>query len=71
MTIQFQNQTLIDEVQTDKITKVNAVKELKKLYEEVSKIAGKDFSMDAKGNVKLQDYEEKQSEKNVDREESR
>ena len=64
-------QTMIDEVQTDKITKVNAVKELKKLYEEVSKIAGKDFSMDAKGNVKLQDYEAKQTEKNADREESR
>ena len=64
-------QTLIDEVQTDKITKANAVKELKKLYEEVSKIAGKDFSMDAKGNVKLQDYEAKQTEKNVDREKSR
>ena len=64
-------QTMIDEVQTDKITKVNAVKELKKLYEEVSKVAGKDFSMDAKGNVKLQDYGAKQTEKNADREESR
>ena len=63
--------TIIEDVQSDKITKANAVKKLKEKYEDISKIAGKDFSMDAKGNVKLQDYEAKQTEKNVDREESR
>ena len=50
--------TLAEDLQADKITKVNAIKKLKKLYAEITEIATKDFSMDEKGNVKLQDYEE-------------
>lgn len=62
-------ETLIDDVHTDSITKANAVKKLEKLYNEVSKVATKDFTMDEKGNVVLQDYGTKQVEKNAEREE--
>ena len=62
-------ETLIDDVHTDSITKANAVKKLEKLYNEVSKVATKDFAIDAKGNVELKDYDTKQVEKNVEREE--
>ena len=55
---------IIDDVETDKITKVNAVKELKKLYEKISQVATKEFTMDKDGNVILQDYE-KQEEKEI------
>lgn len=57
---------LIDDVHTDRITKANAVKKLEKLYNEVSKVATKDFTMDAKGNVKLKDYYAKQVEKDAE-----
>ena len=62
-------ETLINDVHTDSITKANAVKKLEKLYDEVSKVATKNFTMDAKGNVELKDYDTKQVEKNVEREE--
>ena len=55
---------IIEDVETDKITKVNAVKELKKLYEKISQVATKEFTMDKDGNVILQDYE-KQSEREI------
>ena len=62
-------ETLIDDVHTDSITKANAVKKLEKLYNEVSKVATKDFTMDAKGNVELKDYDAKQVEKDAEKEE--
>ena len=63
-------ETLIDDVHTDSITKANAVKKLEKLYNEVSKVATKDFTMDSKGNVELKDYDNtKQVEKDAEKEE--
>ena len=62
-------ETLIDDVHTDSITKANAVKKLEKLYNEVSKVATKDFAIDAKGNVELKDYDTKQVEKTPEKEE--
>ena len=59
-------ETLINDVHTDSITKANAVKKLEKLYDEVSKVATKNFTMDAKGNVELKDYDTKQAEKNAE-----
>lgn len=56
---------ITDDVKSDKITKANAVKGLKKLYEKISQVATKEFVMDDNGNVILQDYE-KQTEKERD-----
>ena len=55
---------IIKDVKADRITKVKAVKELKKLYAEISQVATKEFTMDNNGNITLQDYE-KQSEKEI------
>ena len=63
-------ETLIDDVHTDSITKANAVKKLEKLYDEVSKVATKNFTMDAKGNVELKDYDTKQAEKNAEKDQT-
>lgn len=63
-------ETLINDVHTDNITKANAVKKLEKLYDEVSKVATKNFTMDAKGNVELKDYDTKQVEKNAEKDET-
>lgn len=63
-------ETLINDVHTDSITKANAVKKLEKLYDEVSKVATKNFTMDAKGNVELKDYDTKQAEKNAEKDQT-
>ena len=63
-------ETLINDVHTDSITKANAVKKLEKLYDEVSKVATKNFTMDAKGNVELEDYDTKQAEKNAEKDQT-
>lgn len=51
-------ESIINDVRADKISKVNAIKELKKLYDKISEIATKDFIMDDKGNVSLIEYPE-------------
>ena len=48
---------LISELRQDKISKVNAIKKLEKLYNKISEIATKQFSMDKKGNIILNEYE--------------
>ena len=49
-------ETIINDVKEDNITKANAIKKLEKLYNEVSEVATKDFTIDGKGNVELKDY---------------
>lgn len=51
----FEN--LNSDLKEDKITKVNAVKKLKKLYENIADIASSEFIKDEKGNITLVHYE--------------
>lgn len=53
---------LVSAVRTDKITKVNAVKELEKLYQELEQVATGEFVKDEKGNISIIHYEDKQKE---------
>ena len=51
-------ESIVTDLKADHITKSNAIKELKKLYQQISSVATKEFTMDEKGNVKLSEYEE-------------
>lgn len=55
-------ESIVNDLKADHITKVNAIKELEKLYRKISDIAVKDFSMDDKGNIELTDYETRENE---------
>ena len=55
-------ESIVNDLKADYITKVNAIKELEKLYRKISDIAVKDFSMDDKGNIELTDYETRENE---------
>lgn len=48
---------LNSDLKEDKITKVNAVKKLKKLYDNIADIASSEFIKDEKGNITLVHYE--------------
>lgn len=50
----------------DKISKINAIKELQKLYEELEDIATGEFIQDEKGNISIIHYEAKQQENRND-----
>ncbi len=57
---------IIEDVKSDSITKVNAIKELKKLYDKISQVAIKELTMDEKGNIGLKDFEQtKETEKEI------
>ena len=47
---------MTDDLKSDHITKINAIKELEKLYRKISDIAIKDFTMDDRDNIELIDY---------------
>ncbi len=47
---------IIEDLKLDKITKANAIKKLKKLYNNISEVATKKLTMDEKGNIELQDF---------------
>lgn len=47
-------------VETDKITKINAIKKMEKLYEKLEQVATGEFVQDEKGNISIIHYEEKQ-----------
>lgn len=49
---------LKDELKEDKISKVNAVKTLKRYYRDASKVATSELSLDEKGNIEMREYEE-------------
>lgn len=49
-------------VRTDKITKVNAMKELEELYQSLEQVATGEFVKDEKGNISIIHYEDKQIE---------
>lgn len=50
---------IITQLKEDKITKKNAISELRKLYMKISEnVAVKDFTMDDNGNIELKDYSE-------------
>lgn len=49
---------LKDELKEDKISKVNAVKILKRYYRDASKVATSELSLDEKGNIEMKEYEE-------------
>lgn len=49
---------LKDELKEDKISKVNAVKTLKRYYRDASKVATSELSLDEKGNIEMKEYEE-------------
>ena len=53
--------SLESDVRTDKITKINAVKKLEKLYEALEQVATGDFVKDEKGNISIIHYEDKQA----------
>lgn len=48
---------IIEDLKQDSISKRNAIKKLEKLYNKISEIATKQFSMDKKGNIILNEYE--------------
>lgn len=49
---------LIVKLKDDRITKVNAIKELKKMYKEACKMASKQFTMDEKGNIETKEIKQ-------------
>lgn len=52
---------LKDAVLNDEISKKNAIKKLKELYEEISKMATKVFTKDKRGNIEAVQYDEQKS----------
>ena len=55
---------LADDLRRDKISKINAIKKLKKMYENITKLAAKQFTKDEKGNIEAIEYDE--NVKNID-----
>ena len=55
---------LATDLREDRISKLNAVKELKKMYENVTQLATKQFVKDGKGNIEAIEYDE--NVKNID-----
>ena len=49
---------LATDLREDRISKLNAVKELKKMYENVTQLATKQFVKDGKGNIEAIEYDE-------------
>lgn len=49
---------LIQDVRDDNISKVNAIKELNRMYENISDVATSELTIDEKGNISLEHYEE-------------
>lgn len=48
---------LVTDLKTDKITKINAIKEINKLAEKVMGFAEKDLTIDNKGNIEVKEHE--------------
>lgn len=63
--------SIISRLKADKISKVNAIKELKKLYRNVEKVATSQLIMDEKGNISLLSFStpEKEQEQNKEEQE--
>lgn len=56
--------SLISDLKSDKITKKNALKKLEELYREISEnVATKDLTIDDKGNIGLEEYDNTQQNK--------
>lgn len=51
------------DIKTDKITKINAIKELRKLYESLEQVATGEFVKDEKGNISIIHYEKEEQTK--------
>ena len=49
---------LATELREDRISKINAIKKLKAMYEEVTQLATKQFVKDGKGNIEAIDFNE-------------
>lgn len=52
-------QGIIDDLKNDKITKVNAVKKIERLYRNISGVATKQFEIDEKGNITTDKFDSK------------
>ena len=62
---------IVNDLKSDHITKANAIKELEKLYRKISNLATKDFKLDDKGNIELEDYTEtREQDKTSERDEN-
>ena len=62
---------IVNDLKSDHITKANAIKELEKLYKKISNLATKDFKLDDKGNIELEDYTEtREQDKTSERDEN-
>lgn len=65
--LQLQNYDDIEgSLKADKITKIKAIKKLRKLYEKITEIATKEFIMDEKGNIYTVEYENKEMTNELD-----
>ncbi len=53
---------LSEDIKSDNVTKAKGIERLEKLYNNISNIATKDFTMDEKGNIGLVDYDSKTKE---------
>ena len=63
---------LMGNLKGDGITKVNAIKELQKLYQNIIEVAGKDLVIDEKGNLQLEENETvRETEEKVQKEKER
>ena len=56
---------LISDLQSDSISKVNAVKQLNKLYDNISEFATSELTIDEKGNISIKHFENEKDDKQV------
>ena len=63
-----QYESLIEDVKTDRISKVNAVNKLKELYDKISNLATLEFTVDEKGNITTEEYNLNENQKSANTE---
>lgn len=57
--VAYSQNTIAEDLISDDISKVNGVKKIRKLYENATKLAIKQFTIDKQGNIDAVEYEEK------------
>lgn len=57
--VDYSQNTIAEDLISDDISKVNGVKKIRKLYENATKLAIKQFTIDKQGNIDTVEYEEK------------
>lgn len=57
--VDYSQNTIAEDLISDDISKVNGVKKIRKLYENATKLAIKQFTIDKQGNIDAVEYEEK------------